>query len=59
MICRNCGANIPDDSEFCSQCGANLKEGPQKRILPMKWYKFLTFIVLPMSAISTIPVPQR
>lgn len=54
MICRNCGANIPDDSEFCSQCGANLKEEPQKKIMPMKWYKFLTFFILPMSAFSNI-----
>jgi len=25
MFCPKCGAQIPDDSEFCSKCGAALK----------------------------------
>ncbi len=25
MFCPNCGANIPEESEFCSNCGTNLK----------------------------------
>ncbi len=28
MFCPNCGANIPDDSEFCEVCGAKVNEEP-------------------------------
>lgn len=30
MYCRKCGKCIPDDSDFCSECGATLKETPQQ-----------------------------
>lgn len=23
MYCKNCGTQIPDDSQFCNSCGAN------------------------------------
>ena len=29
MICRGCGAAIPDESVFCLRCGAQLRPGPQ------------------------------
>jgi len=29
MFCPECGAQIPDGSKFCSQCGRTLKT-PQK-----------------------------
>ncbi|MCL4333239.1 MAG: zinc-ribbon domain-containing protein [Candidatus Thermoplasmatota archaeon] len=29
MYCRKCGAEIPDDSEFCPKCGAAQKAGQQ------------------------------
>jgi hypothetical protein len=29
MFCPNCGANIPDGTNFCSACGHALKSGPQ------------------------------
>lgn len=31
MFCPNCGANIPDDSEFCEVCGAKVNEEPVKK----------------------------
>ena len=27
MFCKNCGKNIPDNSEFCEHCGRNLTNG--------------------------------
>lgn len=26
MICQNCGTSLPEESEFCSNCGANIKK---------------------------------
>ena len=26
MYCENCGANIPDDSKFCTECGTNFTD---------------------------------
>ena len=28
MFCRHCGANVPDDSRFCSKCGKSLDPPP-------------------------------
>ena len=30
MICPNCGKEIPDESLFCGECGAEVKNVPQK-----------------------------
>ena len=30
MFCANCGANNPDQAEFCTQCGAKLNAEQQK-----------------------------
>lgn len=27
MFCRNCGENIPNDSQYCPSCGAPQHEG--------------------------------
>lgn len=71
MICKKCGCNIPDDSEKCPLCGAEIHDGttvgdkyeyvklseldeaPQKE-LPMRWYKFLLYISLPLTVINNI-----
>ncbi|HUI41188.1 MAG TPA: TM2 domain-containing protein [Terriglobia bacterium] len=29
MYCRNCGTQIPDQTEFCSSCGQRVREGGQ------------------------------
>jgi len=34
MFCPKCGAQIPDDSEFCSKCGAALKVTQQAGVQP-------------------------
>ena len=31
MFCPNCGTNVPDDAEFCSNCGYGLKTGQAPR----------------------------
>ena len=28
MFCKNCGAQLPDDSKFCTTCGTNLADAP-------------------------------
>ena len=28
MICKNCGAQIPDGSAFCTECGTRIQEEP-------------------------------
>lgn len=28
MFCRNCGAEVPDGSRFCPECGSSLSESP-------------------------------
>lgn len=30
MFCKECGAEIPDDSKHCKECGANLSEESSK-----------------------------
>ena len=32
MFCPECGAEIPDDSKHCKECGANLNENAQKEV---------------------------
>lgn len=36
VYCDKCGAKNEDESEFCSNCGAELKEGSRKRNNPNK-----------------------
>ena len=31
MFCPKCGANIPDDSDFCEACGAKVNEEPAQK----------------------------
>ena len=30
MFCRKCGAQIPDDSEFCVSCGTRISPATQQ-----------------------------
>lgn len=30
MICPKCGSEMPDDSTFCTRCGASLHTGTQE-----------------------------
>ena len=30
MICPKCGSEMPDDSAFCTRCGASLHTGTQE-----------------------------
>ena len=34
MYCKNCGKEIPDDSNFCQHCGSNLKK--EDSIIPQE-----------------------
>lgn len=39
MFCKNCGKEVADDSAFCPECGANLKENtpPQTPNAPVTY----------------------
>src|SRR5262245_53127502 len=34
MFCFKCGASMPDESQVCSQCGAEVKNAPQLAAIP-------------------------
>lgn len=63
-FCQYCGSEIPDDSNFCPNCGATQdvqQNGFQPNSnmydtqhveLPMNWYKFLIYFALFLGAIS-------
>ena len=36
MFCKECGAEIPDDSKHCKECGANLSEESSKEVTVQK-----------------------
>lgn len=38
-ICPNCGANIPDGIQFCSECGAPLPQAPVQQARPAYGYR--------------------
>lgn len=46
MNCKNCGAEMPDGTDFCLSCGVNQSEIKPK----MGWYAFLTYFSIPFSA---------
>lgn len=33
MFCKNCGAEIPDDSKHCKECGVKLVEDTSNTII--------------------------
>lgn len=37
MICKNCGAGLPDETSFCSKCGHDLRDNNDKNQLTMKF----------------------
>lgn len=34
MICKKCGANLPDDALFCSECGTSVEVKPEENATP-------------------------
>jgi hypothetical protein len=38
MKCPNCGANLPEDSQFCYDCGAQIRQPPPARPAPPPIY---------------------
>lgn len=50
MICKNCGAEMPDGTNFCLSCGVNQDEIQLK----MGWYVFLTYLYIPFSAFCAV-----
>lgn len=53
MFCRNCGAQIPDGTNFCPYCGSNqTAAGPEPLVRHQQGEKPSTYLVL--SIIVTI-----
>ena len=66
MICEKCGAKLPDNTKFCTSCGAYF-EPPKYREqhdalqyqdpyhgFPMKWHKFLIYFGLWAAAVVNL-----
>ncbi|MDO5402893.1 MAG: zinc ribbon domain-containing protein, partial [Eubacteriales bacterium] len=66
MFCSNCGAQLEPNQLFCSSCGQPVKQPENQSMgqqpgmyenpimepdLPMKWYKFISYVQLPLSAL--------
>lgn len=49
MFCKNCGASLPNDAQFCTVCGA--KTVPPLQIAPTTGF-------VPGPTISPLPMPQ-
>lgn len=72
-FCQYCGSQIPDDSKFCPNCGANVEVSniqaasfqmnesmdERKQKMPMKWYKVLIYFALFTGAIMNISTGVR
>lgn len=50
MDCKNCGAAMPDGTDFCLSCGVKQSEIKPK----MGWYAFLTYFNMPFSVICAV-----
>ncbi len=50
MNCKNCGFEMPPETDFCLNCGVNQREIKSK----MGWYVFLTYLYMPFSGLCAI-----
>lgn len=56
MFCTKCGANIPDDSEFCTGCGKRVITGDSKRKRKSReklWSRKKSILLILLSIILT------
>ena len=58
MICKNCGAVLPDDAEFCGECGARIEKTKKKKPVSLvqakaeaKRYKIISAILVALCLI--------
>lgn len=62
MFCDKCGTYLSEGTQYCTNCGAPQGEAAQAAApsqsvgpaadMPMKWYKFLIYFALFLSAVS-------
>ena len=53
MLCPRCGKEREENQKFCTNCGYCFEHTTLQLFdMPMKWYKFLVLIVLPVSIFS-------
>lgn len=50
MNCKNCGLEMPPETDFCLNCGVKQSEIKSK----MGWYVFLTYFYMPFSGLCAI-----
>lgn len=50
MICKKCGKEIPDSSNFCKYCGTNVEENCKIKVIFQRTKKILGFAI-PMKVI--------
>lgn len=49
--CTRCGTVLPEGAHFCPNCGWG---GPASEHLPMKWFKFIIYVQLFLSALGNL-----
>lgn len=49
--CSRCGTVLPEGARFCPNCGWG---GPASEHLPMKWFKFIIYVQLFLSALGNL-----
>lgn len=55
MFCMKCGADLgANPPAFCPQCGAAQNSAPAQAELPMKWFKFVIYVQLFLSALVSV-----
>lgn len=54
QICGGCGAVIEEGGRFCPVCGKEIKNIETKPSKPMKWYKFVIWVQLFLSAVLNL-----
>lgn len=57
MICKNCGAQIPDGSSFCTECGAPVQQEPVQQEPVQQQYEQPQYTPVMNSApVNTTPI---